>query len=192
LPTSSFTVKLTNSSSCVGSGGMCYTEGTGMGRFPDRLCIIVRLSRNENGYPWFKDYKQYKVERIEYQKLNPRTGKLETWVKKKYHEDPKAGTKGYTPTLMLSREEALVHTIAHELRHFWQSNHPKKRGKVWGARGLYSERDACYWSVKKTREWRRLVSPKQIYPEVPWQESKRKAISSRLCLTTIEGDSPFY
>ena len=31
-----------------------------------------------------------------------------------------SGTKDYIPTLMLSREEALVHTIAHEPRHIWQ------------------------------------------------------------------------
>ena len=31
-----------------------------------------------------------------------------------------SGTKDYIPTLMLSREEALVHTITHELRHVWQ------------------------------------------------------------------------
>jgi hypothetical protein len=30
------------------------------------------------------------------------------------------GTKDYIPTLMLSREEALVHTAAHEARHIWQ------------------------------------------------------------------------
>jgi hypothetical protein len=59
---------------------------------------------------------------------------------------------GYLPCLLLSREEALVNVLAHELRHAWQTNH--KRGRVWGSRGKYSERDADFYAIRIVREWR--------------------------------------
>jgi hypothetical protein len=49
--------------------------------------------------------------------------------------------KGYIDHLLLSREEAFVYVIAHELRHLWQKKIPKGYGRVWGARGQYSERE---------------------------------------------------
>jgi hypothetical protein len=65
------------------------------------------------------------------------------------------GRDGYLPALLLSREEALVFVMAHELRHLWQHKHP--RGwRVWGARGRFSERDADAYAIRKVREWRRL------------------------------------
>jgi hypothetical protein len=54
----------------------------------------------------------------------------------------------------LSREEAFVHMIAHELRHIWHKKIPKGY-RVWGARGLYSDRDADAYAIRKVREWRR-------------------------------------
>jgi hypothetical protein len=60
---------------------------------------------------------------------------------------------GYINTLVLSREEALVHLIAHELRHLWQSKH--KGHRVWGSKGKFSERDADAYAIKMTRKWRR-------------------------------------
>jgi hypothetical protein len=63
--------------------------------------------------------------------------------------------RGYLPCLLLSKEEAFVDTLAHEYRHFWQVDHPTKRGKVWGARGRFSERDACRYDIRKVRKWRR-------------------------------------
>lgn len=52
-----------------------------------------------------------------------------------------------------SRMEALVMTMAHELRHQWQRTH--SRGRVWGSRGKYSERDADAYALKMLRAWRR-------------------------------------
>ena len=64
----------------------------------------------------------------------------------------KKGT-GYISSLLLSREEAIIHVIAHELQHLWQAK--VKRGhRVWGARGQFSERDADRYAIRKTREWR--------------------------------------
>ena len=63
---------------------------------------------------------------------------------------------GYLDSLILSRIEAVVHVTAHELKHLWQTNHPGKRGKVWGARGRISNRDADAYAIRKTREWPKL------------------------------------
>jgi hypothetical protein len=71
------------------------------------------------------------------------------------HKDFRYNSGGYLPSLILSQEEALVETLAHEFRHFWQVNHQTKRGKVWGARGIFSERDACWYAIRKVRKWRR-------------------------------------
>lgn len=62
---------------------------------------------------------------------------------------------GYLPVPYLAdRVEALVYLAAHELRHLWQGK--VKRGRrVWGARGQYSERDACAYGIRMLRAWRR-------------------------------------
>ena len=51
--------------------------------------------------------------------------------------------------LILSREEALVHILAHELRHLWQKNHPKKKDKVWGSRGQFSDSGADAYAIRR-------------------------------------------
>ncbi len=61
---------------------------------------------------------------------------------------------GYLPMPAMSREEALLFVLAHELRHLWQSR--VKRGRrVYGARGQYSERDADAYALRALRHWRR-------------------------------------
>jgi hypothetical protein len=77
-------------------------------------------------------------------KENRNKGKYYNWKK---------STGGYIPLLMRSREETLGYVPAHELRHFYQCSHPGKRGKVWGARGRFSDRDADAYAIRKTREW---------------------------------------
>jgi hypothetical protein len=67
------------------------------------------------------------------------------------YESAKKGS-GYINSLLLSRE-ALVHVLAHELRHLWHKKIPKGY-RVWGARGQYSDRDADAYAIKKVREWR--------------------------------------
>ena len=52
-----------------------------------------------------------------------------------------------------SRLEQLVVLVAHELRHLWQAKHNK--GKVWGSRGRFSERDADAYALKMLRRFRR-------------------------------------
>ena len=70
------------------------------------------------------------------------------------YETHKNGS-GYINSLLISREEAFVHVITHELRHLWHKKIPKGYGRVWGARGQYSDRDADAYAIKKVREWRR-------------------------------------
>lgn len=52
-----------------------------------------------------------------------------------------------------SRREVLVAIMAHELRHLWQANHT--RGKVWGSKGRFSERDADAYALQMLRRYRR-------------------------------------
>jgi len=61
--------------------------------------------------------------------------------------------KGYLPHNYGNRTEAMLFVIAHELRHLWQAKH--KRGKVYGARGRYSERDADAYAIRMLRAYRR-------------------------------------
>jgi hypothetical protein len=57
-----------------------------------------------------------------------------------------------------TQEEAIVHLVAHELRHLWQAK-VKKGHRVWGARGQYSERDCDAYAIGVVRHWRRRGSP---------------------------------
>ena len=52
-----------------------------------------------------------------------------------------------------SRMEQLVVLVAHELRHLWQAKH--SRGKVWGSKGRFSERDADAYALRMLRRFRR-------------------------------------
>jgi hypothetical protein len=62
--------------------------------------------------------------------------------------------KGYIQSTLYSDTEALINIIAHELRHLWQKNH--KRGRVKGSKGVFSERDADAYAIRKVREYRRV------------------------------------
>lgn len=60
---------------------------------------------------------------------------------------------GYIDMDFYSQKEALVGVMAHELRHIWQKNH--SRGRVWGSRGQFSERDADAYAINRLRAWRK-------------------------------------
>jgi len=66
------------------------------------------------------------------------------------------GRKGYLTYTLLTKDEAILHVIAHELRHLWQKVHPKGY-RVWGARGKFSERDADAYALRKVREYRKTT-----------------------------------
>lgn len=139
---SNFDVKISNSQSGIG-GGRAYCYGS---RHHDRVAqfIEVKVTKNEHAFPYFARYKPQRRSKL---KLNPQSGKLETV----YYN---SGTGGYINHILLSREEAVVDIIAHELRHLWQVI--VKRGyRVWGARVQLSERDADAFAIRKLRKWRR-------------------------------------
>ena len=72
------------------------------------------------------------------------------------YEPPDGVRGGYLPELWLDSTECLIAMLAHEFRHAWQKEHNgKKRGKVWGARGKYSNRDSDAYALRKVREYRR-------------------------------------
>jgi hypothetical protein len=136
------------------------------------------VAAEEKGFPFREDNSPRRRVKLYYEKYDEGKGIWKKWhswryvgISKAYIArrseenrdkgklyDWKKSTGGYIDSLILSREEALVHVLAHELRHFWQCNHPSKRSKVWGARGRFSDRDADAYAIRKTREWRRQHS----------------------------------
>jgi hypothetical protein len=72
---------------------------------------------------------------------------------KKFRRYIQAPRGGYLGHAWGSRLEAFIWVLAHELRHLWQANH--SRGKVWGSRGRYSERDADAYALRMVRAYRR-------------------------------------
>ena len=60
---------------------------------------------------------------------------------------------GYLKYAVGSRREVLIAILSHELRHLWQAKHT--RGKVWGSKGRYSERDADAYAIQMLRKYRR-------------------------------------
>jgi hypothetical protein len=65
----------------------------------------------------------------------------------------KKGEGGYLPMVIGNRKEAVLMVLAHELRHLWQAKH--SRGRVYGARGKFSERDADAYALQMLRRYRR-------------------------------------
>jgi hypothetical protein len=76
---------------------------------------------------------------------------------------------GYMSGLYLSRDEYIVHLIAHELRHQWQRRRPPKSEWAWGCQGKRTkfaiERDADAYQTRKVREWRRIHNTVQAFPD---------------------------
>lgn len=62
--------------------------------------------------------------------------------------------RGYLDHTYRDRTDALVHLMAHELRHLWQYEHPIGH-RVFGSKGQYSERDADAYGIKMARAWRK-------------------------------------
>lgn len=154
-----YTIRLTNS-----NGPTC-------GHFaPRSLHTHISLANSERLYPRRCNHdavirRPRRKITFEFQKLNEKKQIWEWWRHTKKYESindaPKLFSSGYISSLELSREESLVHVLSHEMRHYWQMNHPGKRGKIWGAKGKFSERDADAYAIKMTRAWRRLHNQSQ-------------------------------
>lgn len=50
--------------------------------------------------------------------------------------------------------EALIYLLSHELMHTKQGQRGNCRGRVWGARGRFSEIETESYAIRKLREWR--------------------------------------
>jgi hypothetical protein len=194
LPTSNFDVRVNNSAYSYRGyflpSGEYSSRKLRPGRsyvFPSRCQIVAKISNDESKFPLIENRDPSRTVSLCYDEYNEKKGVWEeyrishpiaiskAYIARKNRENKASGklynwtpnVGGYIPSLILSREEALVHILAHELRHFWQVNHKTKRGKVWGAKGVYSERDTDAYAIRKTREWRRLYTPREIYREQP-------------------------
>lgn len=55
-----------------------------------------------------------------------------------------------------SAVECLIYLLAHELMHTKQWQRGNCRGRVWGARGRFSEIETESYAIRKLREWRKL------------------------------------
>jgi hypothetical protein len=55
---------------------------------------------------------------------------------------------------LASLTECLIYIIAHELMHVRQGQKGSLRGRVWGARGRYSEIETESYAIRKLREYR--------------------------------------
>jgi hypothetical protein len=71
--------------------------------------------------------------------------------------------EGNVIIVLLSSEENLVFTIAHELRHHWQYITPL--GKLCNKSKIEQEKDANSYAIKQVRLWRKLHSPKDAYSD---------------------------
>lgn len=155
-----YTIRITNSNGPTG------------GHFaPGSLYIHISLANSECPYPRRCNHdavirRPQRQITFKFQKFNEKKQIWEWWRYTKKYESikdvPKLFYSGYISSLELSREESLVHVLSHEMRHYWQINHPGKRGKIWGAKGKFSERDADAYAIRMTRAWRRLHNKPQI------------------------------
>jgi hypothetical protein len=79
-----------------------------------------------------------------------------TEAQARYQRRAVAQRAGYLPVVTGSRLEVFVYMMAHELRHLWQAKAKgRPRGMVYGAKGRYSERDACAYGLRMLRRYRR-------------------------------------
>lgn len=162
---SEFSVRVTNSNKNIFCGKFYRTVHTRTKS--EGLKVIVRVTKDENKFPFYSDNTPQRPVRLYFERLGKRTGKYQTWYAKRYIPDLKKrkNTGGYINCLLLSREEAVILVMAHELRHLWQMDHRRRRGikegeggegvGVWGSRGQYSNRDADAYAIRKVREWRK-------------------------------------
>jgi hypothetical protein len=193
LPTSNFDVKVTNTRNKY--SGVFYGKGgyakKGMGSDPKRPLIISRVTAKETEFPFRDDYSPKRWVYLYYEEYDESKGIWKevhsckclgiskAYIARRSKEDKdkeklcdwKKRKGGYIESLILTRDEALVYLLAHELRHFWQKNHHGKRGKIWGARGVYSEKDADAYAIRKQRAWRAIHNPKDVIQidKLNWQ-----------------------
>ena len=68
--------------------------------------------------------------------------------------DGKDMGKGYLSFTLYTIVEGLVFILAHEIRHIWQGKY-KGMKRVYGSKGIFSERDADAYAIHCVRRFRR-------------------------------------
>jgi hypothetical protein len=139
--------------------------------------VVVWIPNNKS-YPYFRDH-DHNYRWIKSDSAFPIDQNVDTVLREQeFHNTQyklikhKKTKTGYISCLILNKEEDILMLLAHELRPQWQRRRPPKNEWAYGCQGnkikFAVERDASVYDMKKLREWRRLASPKQVYPEVPW------------------------
>jgi hypothetical protein len=149
-------------------------------RFPK---ITVRVSQEPNSFPCFRRYYRKANVRLYWDKydkdknrwdkgwstcfrfnlirpLNP-NGITSLLLQGRNGGKGINSPRGYLNYLVLSVEEELIHSLAHEFRHMHQWYYASVK-RSWGSRGRFSERDADAYAIRKVREWRRSHNPKDM------------------------------
>ena len=90
LPTSKFDVRVTKTTGIY--KGVCYSDGF---QDPNRPHIIVRITKNENLFPYLDTTPSTPTKRVDtyYNKLNDKTGKLERWRHREFIPNPNGGVR---------------------------------------------------------------------------------------------------
>jgi hypothetical protein len=83
---------------------------------------------------------QYGQLKARFTKPDPVTGEMRQLKGRRYY--------------LASLTELLIYIIAHELIHTRQGQKGSLRGRVWGARGRYSEIETESYAIRKLREYR--------------------------------------
>jgi hypothetical protein len=124
--------------------GRCYGKGCSM-HIPDPSMplVIARITPEEKQFPQWIDRSSVHLKRHVV-----RDGR-------KLLETKKVSSGGYISCWLLDRTECLLYVLSHEFRHLWQMEH--KRGRVWGSRGTFSDRDSDAFAIQKVRKYRKLA-----------------------------------
>ena len=104
--------------------------------------IVIRIDTKYK-YPSKLHVYQYGQLKAKWTKADPVTGLMRQLKGRRYY--------------LASIYEVLIYLIAHELMHTKQGQRGNVRGRVWGARGRFSEIETESYAIRKLREYRRLA-----------------------------------
>jgi hypothetical protein len=138
--------------------------------FSDRKEIWIGVgdpSRDKQTYPYILGTDKVVIDSNDRWQWN--TGKKAYEVKPGYVD--KFRENSHLPILILSKEEYIIHLMAHELRHHWQQKRRPRFEWVFGSNnGKLSkfgiERDSNVFALRMLRQWRKLHAV-DIYLEQP-------------------------
>ena len=101
--------------------------------------VLVRINHKAK-FPRKLHTYQYGQLKARWSKPDPVTGAMRQLKGRRYY--------------VANKTEALIYVMAHELMHTKQGQRGKLRGRVWGARGRYSEIQTESYAIRKLRDYR--------------------------------------